>query len=256
MIDVIPIPAFKDNYIWVLINKTTNQCIGVDPGDATPLLDFLAQHQLTLSAIFITHHHPDHIGGIATILKDHQVPVYGPRKENISFCTHPLIENNMISIQSWPVEFLIKEVPGHTLGHIFFYSKPWLFCGDTLFSIGCGRLFEGSPEQMYSSLKKITELPDETQIYCTHEYTLNNIKFAQKVDPNNENLNQYQHHCQILRAKNLPTLPSNLALEKACNPFLRCTNALIKKTVEDYCHQKFDTSVQIFAALRAWKDKF
>ena len=109
---------------------------------------------------------------------------------------------------------------------------------------------------MYSSLKKITELPDETQIYCTHEYTLNNIKFAQKVDPNNENLNQYQHHCQILRAKNLPTLPSNLALEKACNPFLRCTNALIKKTVEDYCHQKFDTSVQIFAALRAWKDKF
>jgi hydroxyacylglutathione hydrolase len=254
-IQILPILAFKDNYIWCLINQDTNHCLIVDPGEAKPVLTQLKHLNLTLDAIFITHHHWDHTNGIRSVLKQHNVPVFGPAKEKIMGMTNPVDEGDKIELSNWPI-FEIIAIPGHTLGHIAYYGNNLLFCGDTLFTGGCGRLFEGTPEQMLNSLNKLAQLPDETQIYCGHEYTLANLHFAQAVEPHNAYIKERLEKTRELRQKNLPSVPSSLAEERLTNPFLRCANPEIALRVEKRTGKKLITNVEIFAYLRQWKNNF
>lgn len=254
-IQLLPILAFKDNYIWCLINEETKHCIIVDPGESKPVLTQLKQLNLTLDALFITHHHWDHTNGIRSILKHYSVPVFGPSKEKIVGVTHPVDEKDKIELSHWP-RFEILAIPGHTLGHIAYYGNPFLFCGDTLFTAGCGRLFEGTPEQMLNSLEKLAQLPDETQIYCGHEYTLTNLNFAQTVEPDNIHIKERLEKTRELRQKNLPCVPSLLAEERLSNPFLRGDNPKIKTYIEKRTGKKRITPVEIFAYLRQWKNNF
>jgi hydroxyacylglutathione hydrolase len=221
---LLPIPAFADNYIWLLENGETAWI--VDPGDAAPALEVLHEKNLQLAGILLTHHHPDHSGGIAELLKHYQVPVYGPDNSPVRvLISHPLQDGSCITLGN--MAFSVIAIPGHTLDHIAFYSaaEKILFCGDTLFSAGCGRVFEGTHEQMYQALLKLAELPDDTMVCCGHEYTLSNLRFAASLEPANNNILEHQKQCEILRAKNLPTLPSTIAQEKKINPFLRCHSA-------------------------------
>lgn len=253
MYQVTPIPAFDDNYIWALSMSDSPNCLVVDPGCADSVVHYLTSHKLQLHTILITHHHKDHTAGISRLRKLFPtVNVIGPiaEQERISGLTQTVTDGDSVSLPQFKLSFKVISLPGHTLGHIAFYSAPVLFCGDTLFSAGCGRLFEGSPKQMWQSLQKLKDLPDDTQIYCTHEYTLANIKFALYAEPNNSALVEYAAHCASLRQQNLPTLPSSLATEKAINPFLRCDN----KTLQEKWQQ--DSALGLFTALRAAKDQF
>ena len=222
---LLPIPAFSDNYIWMLVRNSHAWII--DPGEAAPVVQVLHEKNLKLAGILITHHHADHTGGIVELLQHHSVPVYGPCNSPArKLISHVLKDGDCISLGG--IEFSVIAVPGHTLDHIAFYSavENILLCGDTLFSAGCGRVFEGTHEQMYESLLKLAALPGDTKFYCAHEYTLANLLFAIAVEPDNQDIIQYQRQCEAIRAKNLPTLPSTIALEKKINPFLRCNNAL------------------------------
>lgn len=216
-----PIPAFNDNYIWLLAQD--GKAWVVDPGEAAPVLAALQTSKLTLAGILITHHHPDHTGGVKALLKDFPVPVFGPENSPATdLIDNPLKDKESIRIGTW--QFSVMEIPGHTLDHIAFYcaAEKILFCGDTLFSAGCGRVFEGSYEQMYLSLSKLSALPDDTKVCCAHEYTLSNLRFAITTEPSNQDIIEYRNYCEILRAKNQPTLPSSIEQEKRINPFLRC----------------------------------
>ncbi|HEX5791631.1 MAG TPA: hydroxyacylglutathione hydrolase, partial [Rheinheimera sp.] len=222
MLQITPIPAFEDNYIWALCQPDSNHCLVVDPGNAENVMQYLAKHKLELDTILVTHHHADHTGGILQLRQRYpQLNVIGPAAEQqrISGLTQTVTDGDKVHLPRFQLTFDVISVPGHTLGHIAFYSAPVLFCGDTLFSAGCGRLFEGSPEQMWHSLQKLSTLPDDTRIYCTHEYTMANIKFALQAEPTNQALVEYASHCAQLRQKNTPTLPSLLATEKKINPF-------------------------------------
>jgi len=221
MLKVLAVPAFQDNYVW-LVHDGVHAAV-VDPGDAAPVLDALKAHRLSLSAILLTHHHADHVGGVPALLRGHDVPVFGPAREDIPQITQPLTEGNTIAVPDLGLKLAVLDVPGHTRGHIAFFSpdNAWLFCGDTLFAGGCGRLFEGTPEQMVASLTKLASLPDTTQIYCAHEYTLANLRFAREVEPGNGELTTRIKLEQAKRDQGLPTLPSTLGTEKATNPFLR-----------------------------------
>lgn len=255
-IQILPILAFKDNYIWCLINEKTKHCLIVDPGEAKPVLTQLKQLNLTLDAILITHHHWDHTNGIRSILKLHPVPVFGPAKEKIVGMTQPVDEGDKVELTNWPISFEVFAIPGHTLGHIAYYGNKFLFCGDTLFTGGCGRLFEGTPEQMLNSLNKLAQLPDETQVYCGHEYTLANLHFAQAVEPSNAHIKERLEKTRELRQKNLASVPSSLGEEHLTNPFLRCDNPEIAHRVEKRTGKKFSTPVEIFTYLRQWKNNF
>jgi hydroxyacylglutathione hydrolase len=249
------IPAFKDNYIWMLINLVNQQAIVIDPGDATPVLKELKKQRLALAAILITHHHFDHCNGIEALLEKYTVPVYGPANEFIKGVSQPL--NESVEITIWNnIVFKILDIPGHTAGHIAYYTEGALFCGDTLFSAGCGKLFEGTPEQMVASLQKIANLPDETKIYCAHEYTLNNLRFAQTVEPANEAIQDYYPIIYQLRQQGKPSLPSILAQEKLINPFLRCALSTVINAVENYANKKLINITDIFTYLRLWKNNF
>lgn len=218
---LLPIPAFSDNYIWLLVDH--GNAWVVDPGEATPVLSALQEKHLQLAGILVTHHHGDHVGGIAELKQICSVPVYGPGQSPAAqLITHTLKQDDIINIGSR--KFSIIEIPGHTLDHIAFYcaEENLLFCGDTLFSAGCGRVFEGSHEQMYTSLAKLAALPDETRICCAHEYTVSNLRFAQAVEPENIDIGTHTAHCVQLREQGKPTLPSTLSHEKKINPFLRC----------------------------------
>jgi hydroxyacylglutathione hydrolase len=253
MSQITPIPAFEDNYIWALCQPDNSYCLVVDPGDATAVLQFLKQQNKQLHTILVTHHHPDHTGGIAKLCQAFpDVAVIGPTAEQhrIPGLTQTVCEGDSLSLPQFNLMFDVISLPGHTLGHIAFYSAPVLFCGDTLFSVGCGRLFEGSPAQMWQSLQKLLTLPDETQIYCTHEYTLANIKFARHADPDNTTLVEYAKNCTFLRQHNRPTLPSTLATEKQINPFLRCNNKTLQLKWQK------NSALDLFTALRAAKDRF
>lgn len=255
MIQVLPILAFKDNYVWCLINEETKHCIIVDPGEAKPVLAQLKQLNLNLDAMFITHHHWDHTNGIRSILKQHPAPVFGPAKEKIAGVSNPVDEGDKVELPNWPT-FEVIAIPGHTLGHIAYYGNHLLFCGDTLFTAGCGRLFEGTAQQMLNSLNKLAQLSDETQVYCGHEYTLANLHFAQTIEPHNIQIKERLEKTRELRQKNLASVPSLLSDERLSNPFLRCDNPEIKLRIEKRTGKKLSTSVEIFAYLRQWKNNF
>ncbi len=260
-VQIQPIPAFDDNYLW-LIHNSQNAII-VDPGAAAPVQAYLNQHNLRLCAVLITHHHADHIGGVAELLENAgaDIPVYGPQADldRIPTVSRDCKDNDTVVIPELDLQFQVMTVPGHTSGHIAYYCATLssLFCGDTLFAGGCGRLFEGTPTQMLTSLKKIAALPGDTRIYCAHEYTLSNLRFAVAVEPHNTELQRRFQEVSAQRAKGIATVPSLLATELATNPFLRSDSPDIIHTLQD--HHKLDGAadeVSVFTAVRLWKNSF
>ena len=251
---IVPIQAFKDNYVWTLRND--RYAAVVDPGEARPVLDYLQRERLQLAAILATHHHPDHVGGIAELVEHYRVPVFGPRHEPIATLTEPVSEGDRLSIPELDLSFEVLDIPGHTRAHIAYYGAGALFCGDTLFACGCGRLFEGTAEQMYSSLSKLAALPDDTKVYCGHEYTLANIGFARAVEPGNRALSAREERDRKLRDAGKPTLPSTLGDEKATNPFLRCREPAVIESANKYLGARIADPVRVFAAIRDWKNRF
>lgn len=255
-----PIPAFSDNYIWIATEEGSNKACVVDPGDATPVIAYLEAHDLSLSDILITHHHPDHTGGIQELSDKYSARVIGPRVGNISGLSETAGEGE--KVQLFGQTFAVIEVPGHTLDHIAFFCNdpeieaPILFCGDTLFAAGCGRVFEGTPGMMFESLTKLAALKSDTRVYCTHEYTMANLKFALASDPNNELLKDRILLEQQKRDAGTPTLPSSIELELATNPFLRCQDQALVKSAEEQLGRSPDNEAEVFAALRSWKDNF
>lgn len=258
---IVPIRAFTDNYIWVI--RDDSQAAVVDPGDATPVLDYLRYEKLKLVAILNTHHHNDHVGGNAGLLGEFMVPVYGPETESIPTLTHRLKENpekekeeGNAHLSEFSLSFRVLDIPGHTAGHIAYYGPNLLFCGDTLFACGCGRLFEGTAQQMVDSLKKLADLANDTLVYCGHEYTLNNIRFARVVEPGNQALAEREAAVEKLRKQNTPTLPSTIGMEKATNPFLRYHEPEVIRNASNYAGKQLTDPVSVFAAIRDWKDHF
>ena len=253
MFEIIKIPAFKDNYIWLL--RKGGSAVVVDPGDARPVLDYLQQERLTLASILVTHHHADHQGGVASLLAHYPAEVFGPATESITALTQPLRGGETICLSSLGVELLVIPVPGHTLGHLAYYGADCLLCGDTLFSGGCGRIFEGSPAQMFDSLTRLAGLPDQVNVYCAHEYTEANLRFAMAVEPGNRALRRRVDEVAVLRAKGMATVPSTIAVEKATNPFLRCTEAEVIDAARER-GSKGNDALSVFSTLREWKNSF
>jgi len=255
MLTVKPIPAFQDNYIWLLRQDTQDRVAIVDPGDAEPVIAWLEQEKLTLDTILITHHHQDHTGGLRELIERYSPEVYGPANDAISGVRHRLGEGDEFHVLGR--RFDVYAVPGHTLDHIAFYASGTpglLFSGDTLFSGGCGRLFEGSPEQMRESLAKLNALPEGTLVFAAHEYTLANLAFAAAVEPDNATRDAYRSECQTARDLGRPTLPTTLGRERQINPFLRIEEPGLLETLCQ--HGPADNSMRAFTTLRAWKDRF
>ena len=250
MFNIIPIPAFQDNYIWLIENRS--HAVVVDPGDATPVIAELKKRSLALSDILITHHHTDHIGGVDALIREYSPQVYAPAKESYEFKHTPVLEGQIIHITPLNLSLQVIDVGGHTIGHVAYYGSESIFCGDTLFGGGCGRLFEGTPEQMFASLQKIANLPAETAIYCAHEYTERNLQFAKTLENNNPALNARILMSHELRMAELPTIPSSIALELATNPFLRCTSQEIK----DNLGLKIADPIEVFTKLRQLRNQF
>jgi len=252
--EVIPLRAFEDNYIWTLRND--RYAAVVDPGDAQPVLDYLQRERLELCAVLATHHHPDHVGGVADLLARHAVPVYGPRGEPIATLTRAVSEGDAVEIPQLGLRFSVLDIPGHTRAHIAYYGANSLFCGDTLFACGCGRLFEGTAQQMAASLAKLAALPDATLVYSGHEYTLANIDFARAVEPDNAELAARAASDAQTRNSGRPTLPSTIGREKMTNPFLRCLQPAVIASANKYLGARLNDPVQVFAAIRQWKNSF
>ncbi len=251
MFEISLIPAFKDNYIWLL--RRGRQAFVVDPGDAAPVLQRLATDDLELAGILITHHHADHQGGIGGLLAHRACDVFAPAEESITGRTHPLRGGERLELLGVAVEVL--AVPGHTLGHLAYLAPGALFCGDTLFGAGCGRLFEGTPAQMSASLERIAALPDATRIYCAHEYTQMNLPFAQAVEPDNPDIAARIQRVAAARAAGQATVPLTLGEERLSNPFLRCREPAVIASAQ--ANGARDASpVEVFAALRAWRNVF
>jgi hydroxyacylglutathione hydrolase len=248
-----PIPAFTDNYFWALQSGT--HCAVVDPGDAEPVIAWLAERGLSLVTILITHHHGDHVGGIEKLRRRYgDIPVYGPAHENIPERTHAVGEGAQVDV--FGTLFQVWEIPGHTAGHIAYVSAREAFVGDTMFAAGCGRLFEGTPAQMAHSLGRIAALPPTTNIYCAHEYTLSNLRFALSVDGENEALVARAFEAEALRERGVPTVPFTIAQERATNPFLRAGEPALREAANGYAGQMHGSDVDVFATLRQMKNEF
>lgn len=251
--EITAIPALKDNYIWA-IHDDRHAAI-IDPGETAPVLEFLKAHGLQLNSILCTHRHADHIGGINELREVYNVPVYGRRHPGNQYVTYDLHEGDRLELATFGMMFDILEIPGHLDDHIAYVAPDILFCGDVLFGAGCGRNFEGSLAQLHHSLQRLAILPDTTHVYCAHEYTIANLRFALACEPDNREIQQRIVASNELRAAGLPTLPSSIALEKATNPFLRCTQAAIISTARQ--RGLTDTSsLGVFTALREWKNHF
>lgn len=254
---VIPISAFTDNYLWLIQGVADpGTAAVVDPGAAGPVLAALDARSLTLDAILVTHHHADHTGGVAELARCTGARVWGPAQERLPAAHTPARGGDRVTLACAGLEFEVLDVPGHTAGHIAYAGHGTVFCGDTLFSAGCGRLFEGTPEQMLASLDALARLPDETRVYCAHEYTLANLRFATTVEPENPDLKAWQQEAASLRARNLPTIPTTIGRERRVNPFLRARSAGVRRSAEAHAGIALGSPVAVFAEIRRWKDGF
>jgi hydroxyacylglutathione hydrolase len=254
---VYAVPAFQDNYLWVLAEGS--KAAVVDPGDSVPIERFLASRDLELAAILATHHHGDHIGGLQALVDHWKCPVFAPANERIPGNGKKLREGDRITVPGLAIDLDVLDVPGHTAGHIAYVDterKDYVFCGDTLFACGCGRLFEGTPQQMSQSLAKLAALPEHTRVYCAHEYTLANIRFAEAVEPGNRRLAERKARETAKRARGEATVPSTIGEELATNPFLRCAEPEVVASAERHAGRSLDGPVEVFAEIRAWKNSF
>ena len=258
MLAIHGVPAFQDNYLWVM-SRGADAAV-VDPGDAAPIEAFLAKHGLTLRAILATHHHGDHVGGLATLAEHWKCPVFGPAGENIGGLTYKLHEGDRVAVPGLDVVLDVLDVPGHTAGHIAYVHRdpedPFVFCGDTLFAGGCGRLFEGTAAQMVASLSKLAALPARTRVYCAHEYTLSNLRFARAVEPENGALVERQAREAAKRERGEPTVPSTIGVELETNPFLRWKAPAVVAAAERRAGHPLRDPVAVFAEIREWKNNF
>lgn len=254
MMRIHPVPAFSDNYLWVI--EDGRHAAVVDPGDDEPVQAFLEEHGLTLTAILATHHHGDHVGGLEALASRWGCEVFGPAGERIAGLTRKLREGDRITVPGLDLALEVLDVPGHTAGHIAYVGEGVVFCGDTLFACGCGRLFEGTPAQMMSSLTKLASLPRQSRVYCAHEYTMSNIRFALAVEPGNARLVERKSRDGALRAANRPTVPSTIADELDTNPFLRWTSPEVVASASKRAGRPLDSDVEVFTAVREWKNEF
>jgi len=248
------VPAFQDNYLWVLASG--RHAAVVDPGDAAPIEAFLAAHGLELDAILATHHHGDHVGGVKALVQHWKCPVYGPAHDGVAGLDRKLGEGDRIEVPGIGIELGVLDVPGHTAGHIAYVGEGAVFCGDTLFACGCGRLFEGTAAQMSESLGKLARLGPETRVYCAHEYTMSNIRFAEAVEPGNARLAARKLRDAARRQRGEPTVPSTIGEELATNPFLRCGEPEVVASADRHAGRKLAGSVEVFAEIRRWKNDF
>lgn len=251
---ITPIPIYRDNYVWMIVQGS--RCWLVDPGDGAPVIDYLRNHNLALEGVFITHKHWDHVDGLRALVAEFPAPVYGPGPDLVTGVSHTVSDGDRLAMGD--LDLLVIAIPGHTFEHLAYYapSAGALFSGDTLFSAGCGRVFDGTIEDLFESLERIKSLPADTQIFAAHEYTLANLAFAATVEPDNEARDRYQQECLELRQRQLPTLPASLATERAINPFLRTDSKQIKQRVEAYFQTRCYSERELFRLLRRWKDTF
>jgi len=258
VLKISPVPAFRDNYIWAIHHHRLEEdaVVLVDPGEPDAILAWLKETQTRPVAILVTHHHGDHTGALAALKDRWEMPVYGPGQEAIPGRTHPVEEGSQVVVPELGLKFQVLATPGHTLGHVCYIGEGWLFSGDTLFSCGCGRLFEGTAPQMHASLSRLASLAPETAVYCAHEYTLPNIGFAREVEPENPGLAQRYLEARQSRKAGHPTLPSTIGQERATNPFLRCHVDTVREAVARHAQRPLNTDVEVFSALRQWKDEF
>ncbi|MFC3120234.1 hydroxyacylglutathione hydrolase [Agaribacter flavus] len=254
-LNISPIPALSDNYIWCL--SIADKAVVVDPGESAPVLAYLKQNNLKLDAIIVTHRHHDHINGIPELTNAFpDIKVHGPETPRITTITDPVWDGDTVSLFDDQLLLSVIEVPGHTLDHVAYFNEAYLFCGDTLFSAGCGRMFEGNPEQFWQSLKKLSSLGEDIKVYCTHEYTQANLKFAEYLEPDNLDIKTHIRWVNEKRQLNLPSLPSTISKERQINPFLRCHLPEFVESIKKILNINNHNATAVFAAVRAAKDNF
>lgn len=260
MPSIIPLPAFSDNYVWAI--REGDRVAVVDPGDDEPVVRYLEHEHVALTAILVTHKHPDHVGGILDLVRDRPAPVIGPAREAVPGRTRPVVGGDRLEVPGLGLPLETIDVPGHTAGHVAYFSAdaawgaPVLFCGDTLFAAGCGRLFEGTADEMWTSLSALAGLPGDTRVYCAHEYTLSNLRFAGAVEAANPALAERTARERAKRDRGLPTLPSTIREELATNPFLRVREGQVRAAAEAHAGRRLIGDAEVFGALRDWKNAF